>query len=252
MQRHRHLLGGEEVVAHRHRERQVDHQHGGRPGGELGLLDLEVVRRQAHRRAAALAGDRVADRALDVEVERVAELVGLRVHRPLVAEPGPGELVLAELVAGQLGEEVVERVLADAAEPGRGQLVAALPVLDEPGLLEHLGQLGHLLEAVGRFVADELPGPVEVDLGQRTGVGGAAHQLLELVEVAELVHDLGGVGEPERVLALEVVAAVPAHVRERLLQVGGQLVHLPAAGPCPRAAARTGPGAAPAAPASSS
>ena len=73
----------------------------------------------AHRGAAAGAGDRVADGALDVEVERVAELVGLGVHRPLVAEAGAGELVLAELVAGQLGEQVVEGVLADAAEARR-------------------------------------------------------------------------------------------------------------------------------------
>jgi hypothetical protein len=30
VQRHRHLLGGQEVVAHRHRQRQVEHQHRGR------------------------------------------------------------------------------------------------------------------------------------------------------------------------------------------------------------------------------
>ena len=79
--------------------------------------------------------------------------------------------------------------------PGGRELVAALAVLDEPGLLEHLGQLGHLLEAVGRLVAEQLAGPVEIDLGQGARVGGATHQLLELVEVAQLVHDLGGLGE---------------------------------------------------------
>jgi hypothetical protein len=50
-------------------------------------------------------------------------------------------------------------------------------VLDEAGVLEHLGQLGHALEAVGGLVAEQLAGPVEVDLGQRAGVGRAAQQV---------------------------------------------------------------------------
>ena len=63
-------------------------------------------------------------------------------------------------------------------------------LLIEPGVLELLGQLGQLLEAAGRVVAQELAGPVDVDLGQRTGARGAAQHLLELVEVAELVEHL--------------------------------------------------------------
>ena len=152
----------------------------------LGALDLEVVGREPHRRAAAGAPDGVADRALDVEVERVAELVGLGLVGALVADAGALELVAAHLVLGQLLEQVVERVLADPADAAGRELVAALLVLDEAGLLEHLGQLGHALEAAGRVVAEQLAGPVDVDLGQRAGVGGAAQQVLELVDVAEL------------------------------------------------------------------
>ena len=55
-----------------------------------------------------------------------------------------------------------------------------------PGLLEHLGQLGQPLEAAGGVVAEQVAGPVDVDLGQRARVGGAAQQVLELVDVAEL------------------------------------------------------------------
>ena len=44
VQRHRHLLGGEEVVTHRHGEREVEHQHRARLREVLGALDLEVVR----------------------------------------------------------------------------------------------------------------------------------------------------------------------------------------------------------------
>ena len=119
-------------------------------------------------------------------------------------------------------------MLAHPTEALRGELVAALAVLDEPGLLQQLGQLGHALQAVGRLGAQELTGPVQVDLGQCAGVGGAPQELLELVQVSQLVHDLGGVGEAERVLPAEVVAPVPAGVGERLLEVGRELVHLPA------------------------
>ena len=60
------------------------------------------------------------------------------------------------------------------------------------------------------------------------GVGGGRHHLLELVHVAELVHDRGGLGETQRVLAAEVVLPVPAGLREGLAQVGAEAVHLPA------------------------
>ena len=74
----------------------------------LGLLDLEVVghagrtgtspSRRPPRLLAAAADERVADRPLEVEPERVAVLVGLGLAAALVAEPGAGHLVLADLV----------------------------------------------------------------------------------------------------------------------------------------------------------
>ena len=60
---------------------------------------------------------------------------------------------------------------------------------------------------------------VHVGLGQRPGARRVAHQVLELVEVAELLHRLHRLAEAHRVLALEVVALVPALLREHLLQV---------------------------------
>ena len=119
-------------------------------------------------------------------------------------------------------------VAADLAEALRGELELALLVVDEAGLLELLGQLRELLEAAGGVVAEEVAGPVDVDLGQGAGRRRAAQHLLELVEVAELVEHLGRLGEPERVLAGEVVAPLPAHLREQLLEVAAELVHLPA------------------------
>ena len=85
-----------------------------------------------------------------------------------------------------------------------------------------------LLEAVGGVVAEELAGAVDVDLGERPGVRRPAQQVLELVHVAEALHQLGGLGHVERVGAGEVVAALPAHLREQRAQVAAELVDLPA------------------------
>ena len=113
--------------------------------------------------------DRVAHGAFDVEVERIAELVALRLVRPLVADTRPLDLVTPDPIVGELVEQVGERVLADAPHPAGRELEAALPLLDQPRLLEHPGQLRQPLEAARRVVAEQVARRVEVDLGQRTG-----------------------------------------------------------------------------------
>ena len=110
--------------------------------------------------------------------------------------------MLADLVLGQLREQVAQRVGADLAQPLRRQLEAALLLLDEAGLLEHLGELGQPLERPGRVVAHQVAHPVHVGLGERAGVGGVAQQVLELVEIAELLHRLHRLTHPQRVLAV--------------------------------------------------
>ena len=52
--------------------------------------------------------------------------------------------------------------------------------------------------------------------------------MLEVVHVAEHVEQAGNLAELHRVVAREVHAAVPGHVRERVLEVAGELVDLPA------------------------
>ena len=141
-------------------------------------------------RAAARAPDGVADRALDVEVERVAELVGLGLVGALVADAGALELVRPILSLASLREQVATaRSGRSCGCPAGVSSKRPSLLLDEAGLLEHLGQLGQPLEAAGGVVAEQLAGPVDVDLGQRARVGGAAQQVLELVEVAELAHE---------------------------------------------------------------
>ena len=97
-----------------------------------------------------------------------------------------------------------------------------------PASVEHPGQLGQALERLGGVVAEQVAHAVHVGLGQRAGVGRVAQQVLELVEVAQLLHRLHRLAHAERVLALEVVGLVPALLREQLAQVTAELVHLPA------------------------
>ena len=59
------------------------------------------------------AAQRVLDRAAEVEMERVAELVRLGRLLALAAPPGPVDPVAAERVARQPREQVVEDLLAD-------------------------------------------------------------------------------------------------------------------------------------------
>ena len=112
----------------------------------LGALDLEVFRRQLHRRLRTVATDGVADGAVQIEVERVAELVLLGLVGALVALAQIVHLVLAHLVLGQLAEQVAQGVVADLAQALRGQLQLAFLLLDHARVFEHLGQLRQLLQ----------------------------------------------------------------------------------------------------------
>src|SRR6202011_3981983 len=102
----------------------------------------------------------------------------------------------------ELAEQLAEGLLADRPDPSGGQLEAAFSLLDEGGFLEEAGELGGALEGAGRVVAEELPGPVEVDLGELAGLGGLAEQVLEVIHVAE------GVKEPRHLAHREGIVAL--------------------------------------------
>ena len=228
MQRHGHLLGRQEVVAHRHRQRQVEHQHRRRFGEVLGLLDLEVVGRQVHRRTRAVAPHRVADGLVQIEVERIAVLVLLGLVGALVALAEAIHLVLADLVLGQLVEQIAQRVGADLAQPFG---VSSR----RPSFCSMSPASCSILVSSARRCSDRAASSpirsrtsIHVGLGQRAGAGGVAQQVLELVEVAELLHGLHRLAHAHRVAALELVALSPAHLRIHRLQVLAELIHLPA------------------------
>src|SRR5207249_5169865 len=135
------------------------------------------------------ARDRVADRLADVEEERVAELVGLVLEGALDAEATALDLVLAGAVLQQALEQVAEGPLADAPHSLGRELEASLTLLDEPRFLEHLGQLGQLLERRRRVFAEQLARLIEIDLGELPGLGRVAQEVLEGIDVAQLVEE---------------------------------------------------------------
>ena len=120
--------------------------------------------------------------------------------------------------------------------PEGGELVAALALLDEAGLLELLGQPGQAVEGAGPVLAQVLGHLVEVHLGQRPGRGGRAQELLELVHLAQPPGRGGRVGQAHGVGAAEAGSAVPTPPRARPgagSRPGGPSA---SAGPCPRTA----------------
>src|SRR5215203_4151265 len=75
---------------------------------------------------------------------------------PRPRRPRALHLVLADLLLGQLREEVAQGVGPDRPQTLRGQLEAPLLLLDEPRLREHPGQLSEPLQRSGGVVAEQV------------------------------------------------------------------------------------------------
>ena len=194
----------------------------------LDLDHLEVLGRQAHGHARAAAAHRVVHRGREVQVERVAVLVGLR--RLLAVVPGAGaqRRVVADAVLVDLAEEVGQRLLAQAAHALGRQLDAPALLLDQPGVGQRLGQVGQAVERPGRVLAHVLAHLVQVDLAQRGRRRGRLEHLLHAVELAQLGGQVGGLAHAHGALAVEVVGLLPAGVGHGALEVLGQALDLPA------------------------
>jgi len=73
---------------------------------------------------------RVHHGALQIEQERIAELVDLGVVGAVAADPAEVRLVAADAVLLQLGEDVAQRLLPDLADGAGRQLVLIALLLD--------------------------------------------------------------------------------------------------------------------------
>ena len=85
---------------------------------------------------ADLTAQGVSQRPLDVQVERIPDLIGLGVLGAFVSHSDLRHPVTAETVLRQVLEEILERPLADSPHPFGRELEPTLPLFDEAGLLE--------------------------------------------------------------------------------------------------------------------
>ncbi len=191
----------------------------------LGTHHLEVVGGEAHRDARAVALHRVHQGLAQLEQERVAELVGLDLVGAVAARPPPLERVAAEAIALEVSEDVAQGLVADLADGPRGQLEPVAFPLEIAGFLQLLGHLAQALEVAGRLLAQELLDLLRVDLLEVVGIAHLLDLPLELVELAELVHQLHGLLHREVVVAAEVVALAVGR-RHELAQVHAELAQL--------------------------
>ena len=92
----------------------------------------------------------------------------------------------ADLVGDQLLEQLGQRVLTDLADAAGRELEAALLLLDQAGVLELRRQLLQLAEALGGVVAEQFPGPVEIDHECLRALTLPADQQISEIQVAML------------------------------------------------------------------
>src|SRR2546430_658764 len=171
VEREGHLLRGEEAAAEQHRAGDVDEDRGRRLRRELRAVDVEILCGELHRDLRAVADDRVAYGARKIEEEGVAELIGLELVGWIAATPSRLRAVRPERVLLQRLEDLLERALADLADPPRRELVAVPVLSDEAGLLEELGHPAQLVEGLPRRRPGE---PLDLIAIERREVFGVA------------------------------------------------------------------------------
>ena len=133
---------------------------------------------------------RVHDRLLQVQVERIAELVGLRVLRPVdAAGPASATLVLAEAFLLELGVDLAQCRLSDLARASRRQLPGVAALADVAGVFQDLEELLQFLQRFGRFIAEKLLQLLHVDVFDVAAVLGALELALQLVHVLHVAHE---------------------------------------------------------------
>ena len=121
--------------------------------------------------------------------------------------------VLAVAVTLELGVEVRQGLVPDAAQAPRGEAHAPTLLLDQARLAELAGKASQSLQGPGVFFAQQLAGTVYVHLRQRSRAGGAGQHLFELLEVRQLADDRAGgprpKGRPRRSSSPEVPSRCP-------------------------------------------
>src|SRR5882762_1772617 len=233
-ERERHLLGGREAVlaVQDHGMRAVEHEHRGRGRAVLGLVHHEVVVLEVDRHAQALALQRVRERGVDVEVERVTVLVGLADRLGFDAGGEVLGLVRPEARLADAAQQVLQGAVAEEIDALLGEVELHLlsrlfrhPARTEHRLLAggHLGRLGHvqvaLIDQLLNDLVEQLPQlALEIGVARRVAGRFAAQQLehfgRELTRIHERLEDRLPQGV-ERAIGIFLAELAPERMRVR-------------------------------------
>src|SRR3989475_20622 len=230
----RHLLCRREAVlaVQDHGVRAVEHQHRGRRRAVLGLVHHEVVVLEVDRHAQALALQRVRERGVHVEVERVTVLVGLADRLGLDAGREVLGLVRPEARLADASQQVFQGAVAEKIDALLGEVELHLlssflghPTRTEQRLLArgHLGRLGHvqvaLVDQLLNDLVEQLPQlALEIGVARRVAGRFAAQHLehfgRELARVHERLEDRLPQGV-ERAVGFFLAELAPERMRVR-------------------------------------
>ena len=190
VERHRHFFRRLERAAQRHRPGEIEHHHRGGLGQRFGAIDLEIVGLQVNGHARSAAEDGVADRLFEVQVERIAELVELRVVGAVAVAAGFRHVVFAEGLALEVGVDFGQRFFADLARAARRELPGVAVLADVTGFFEQFEQVLELFERFARFLAQQLLELVRIDVIEVAAVLHLFERALHLIQLLHVVHQV--------------------------------------------------------------
>ena len=189
-------------------------------------LTSKSTRTDAHRRSRPGPRHRVEQRAVDVDREGVAELVGLRLLGRLPAASGLRERMTTEALAAQPAEDVGQRPHAELARGAWRELEMAAVAVEVPRLLERTGQRGELVEVVDRIVAGKVAQRLGIDALERVRVACGDQRLLHRVVLLLAIDRGERIGQAHRLIALERIRLAVRQVGTGGLEVAGQSGHV--------------------------
>src|SRR5215213_5987282 len=169
----------------------------------------------------------MSQRALQIDLERPAELVRTAALAPFSASPDDVRAMAAERVAVHLAEQLVEDFLADPARTARRQLESIAMSLGVTGVFESLGQLLQRAQVVRRCRIEQLCERVGVELIERCRRLDTAQLIGQCIELVQARQLLERALERQALLARERKALAQA-LWQQLVQRRGELGQVPA------------------------
>ena len=223
-QSERDFLGRRPVVEQAHGTALIQQYDGGGAGHVLGAIDLEIVGAQFHRHLRAAANDCVLHSGLQIQLQRITELVHLGIAQQ-VAAGAPGiQIVVADAVFLQVLEHLPHGLLPDAPDaPGRQVHIVVVSYVS--GVLQQLPQAVQLFPRPPGLFAQQFGQLLRVNVVQVASAHGLLEGLFQPVQVLHLAHGLHSLLQGHAVVAQEGILPGQVVRRHEGLHQAGELGH---------------------------